>query len=188
MARKTTPHTLGDEVRKLRRLQGLSQEFLAGRVGVDQSFISKIELGERVYLGGDVVPKLCAALGVPAGHFDRYLAAPAPAKAAGALPPPAWSPWAKVIGPDHDQVLVTLRMAEADDDAPNGSWYVDYAQPAPENDLVVMSRSSLVFHEPDAKRKAREAFDKITDAEAPRLASVLKRVALDFSTPPGDAE
>src|SRR5438046_67985 len=54
----------GEALRTLRREAGISQRELAGKVGVDFSYISKLENGHLPAPAADTVIKLCAALNV----------------------------------------------------------------------------------------------------------------------------
>jgi len=40
-------HTVGNNIRELRKAAGLSQEELAARMDVDQAYISRLEAGEK---------------------------------------------------------------------------------------------------------------------------------------------
>lgn len=54
----------GDRLRELRQKKGLSQRALAEKVGVDFSYLSKIETGKAGYLpGADTIRALAQALG-----------------------------------------------------------------------------------------------------------------------------
>jgi transcriptional regulator with XRE-family HTH domain len=68
--------SFAEEVKKLREAVGISQADLARQIGVNQSFVSKVERGERPGLGADVYLKLCDALGVKCDHFREFLAPP----------------------------------------------------------------------------------------------------------------
>jgi transcriptional regulator with XRE-family HTH domain len=57
--------TFGEALRTLRREAGISQRDLAERVGVDFSYISKLENGHLPAPAADTVVKICSALGVP---------------------------------------------------------------------------------------------------------------------------
>lgn len=54
---------LGTRVLKLRRQRKMSQQELAQRVGVNQSFISKIESGEQTKPNAETLKGLARALG-----------------------------------------------------------------------------------------------------------------------------
>lgn len=71
--------TFGEEIKRLRAAKGLTQTQLAAACGVNQSFIAKIETGERPGVGADTLYGLCDALGVGCDHFRPFL---------GAVPPP----------------------------------------------------------------------------------------------------
>jgi transcriptional regulator with XRE-family HTH domain len=55
---------MGDHVKSLRDSKGWTQEKLAERAGVTQSFISQIERGARVKLSLENAGKIAHALGV----------------------------------------------------------------------------------------------------------------------------
>ena len=78
---------LDSEIRRLRELAGLSQAELAEKIGVNQSFISKLERGESARLGADVLFALCDALGVNCKHFRDHL--PKPGRPPATPQPPA---------------------------------------------------------------------------------------------------
>lgn len=67
----------GDEVKRLRGER--SQKSIADAVGVNQSFISKLEIGERDGIGADLLYRLCDVLGVPCDHFRAFFPAMPPA-------------------------------------------------------------------------------------------------------------
>ncbi|WP_329426873.1 helix-turn-helix transcriptional regulator [Streptosporangium sp. NBC_01495] len=52
-------------VRALRLSQGFSQVKLASRAGLDNSYVSRIESGQRLHPAPDVTLRLAEALGVP---------------------------------------------------------------------------------------------------------------------------
>ena len=60
---------LGSRVAKLRRERKLSQQELAKRVGVHQSFISKMESGEQANPNAEIVKNLAKALGCTADYL-----------------------------------------------------------------------------------------------------------------------
>lgn len=62
----------GRTLRELRRSKGVSQRELAGRVGVDFSYISKVENDRLPPPAADTIVRICEALGVAA---DELLAA-----------------------------------------------------------------------------------------------------------------
>lgn len=68
-----------EEVKRLRTAAELSQAQLGGMIGVNQSFIQKLESGERARLGADVYLRLCDALDVKCDHFREFLAPPSAA-------------------------------------------------------------------------------------------------------------
>lgn len=57
--------TFGETLRKLRRSKGISQRILAEKVGVDFSYISKIENNRLPPPAADTIVKICEALSVP---------------------------------------------------------------------------------------------------------------------------
>ncbi|MBQ4289861.1 MAG: helix-turn-helix transcriptional regulator [Clostridia bacterium] len=61
---------VGENLRKLRENVGLNQTSLAGFLGVDQSYISKVEKGERA-ISSDMLEKLAALFGVSTESFER---------------------------------------------------------------------------------------------------------------------
>jgi transcriptional regulator with XRE-family HTH domain len=56
--------TFGQSLRELRRSKGLSQRELARKVGVDFSYISKVENDRLPPPAADTIVKICEALGV----------------------------------------------------------------------------------------------------------------------------
>ena len=54
--------SLGERIRELRELAGLSGGELAERAGLERSYVSKVERGERVRLSLATLAKLCDAL------------------------------------------------------------------------------------------------------------------------------
>lgn len=81
-----TVSTLDSEIRRLRESLGLSQAELAEKIGVNQSFVSKLERGESARLGADVLFALCDALNVTCQHFREHLPASGRPPAAPATP------------------------------------------------------------------------------------------------------
>ena len=57
--------TFGQKLQELRRSAGLSQRDLAEQVGVDFSYISKVENDRLPPPAADTIVKICAALGMP---------------------------------------------------------------------------------------------------------------------------
>lgn len=57
----------GDLVRQRRELKGMTQKQLGDRAGVDQSYISRIENGDRVNIGSITMGRLQAALDADLG-------------------------------------------------------------------------------------------------------------------------
>lgn len=59
-------HTFGEALREYRRASGMSQRELAERIGVDFSYISKLENGRLPPPAADTVVGICGALRIPA--------------------------------------------------------------------------------------------------------------------------
>jgi len=57
--------TFGQKLQELRRSAGLSQRDLAAQVGVDFSYISKVENNRLPPPSADTIVRICAALGIP---------------------------------------------------------------------------------------------------------------------------
>lgn len=57
--------TFGQTLRELRRSKGMSQRSLAEKVGVDFSYISKIENNRLPPPAADTIVKICEVLSVP---------------------------------------------------------------------------------------------------------------------------
>ncbi|MGH8543779.1 MAG: helix-turn-helix domain-containing protein [Gammaproteobacteria bacterium] len=57
--------TFGHNLRELRRSKGVSQRDLAEKVGVDFSYISKLENDRLPPPAGDTIVKICKELGIP---------------------------------------------------------------------------------------------------------------------------
>ena len=64
---------LGEEIKRLRVAKELTQQQLADSLGVNQSFVAKLETGSRSGIGADVLYRLCDALGVPCDHFRKFI-------------------------------------------------------------------------------------------------------------------
>jgi transcriptional regulator with XRE-family HTH domain len=58
-------NTFGQNLRELRRSKGMSQRELAKRVGVDFSYISKVENDRLPPPAADTIVRICKALSVP---------------------------------------------------------------------------------------------------------------------------
>src|SRR5918995_5080792 len=65
-------NTFGRALREARRSEGMSQRDLAGTVGVDFSYISKVENGRLPPPAADTIVRICEALRVSS---DQLLAA-----------------------------------------------------------------------------------------------------------------
>ena len=61
--------TFGQSLRELRRSKDVSQRDLAEKVGVDFSYISKLENDRLPPPAADTIVKLCKELGVPADEL-----------------------------------------------------------------------------------------------------------------------
>jgi transcriptional regulator with XRE-family HTH domain len=61
--------TFGQKLQELRRSAGLSQRGLAEQVGVDFSYISKVENDRLPPPAADTIVKICAVLGAPADEL-----------------------------------------------------------------------------------------------------------------------
>jgi transcriptional regulator with XRE-family HTH domain len=59
------PKTFGQALRELRRSKEISQRELADKVGVDFSYISKVENDRLPPPAADTIVKICRVLGVP---------------------------------------------------------------------------------------------------------------------------
>lgn len=57
--------TFGQTLRELRRTQSITQRALAAQVGVDFSYISKVENDRLPPPSADTIVKICAVLSVP---------------------------------------------------------------------------------------------------------------------------
>jgi transcriptional regulator with XRE-family HTH domain len=57
--------TFGGKLKEIRRLKGISQRELANKVGVDFSYISKVENDRLPPPSSETIEKICEALGVP---------------------------------------------------------------------------------------------------------------------------
>ena len=67
--------TFGAELKRLREAAGLSQSGLAKRVGLNASYINRLESGEREPPRAETVSALAEALGVGGEERDRLLVA-----------------------------------------------------------------------------------------------------------------
>lgn len=67
------PRALGAYVYAARVQAGLSRGQLTGAIGVDPSYIARIESGERAKPGADVLQSLADALGIDAGELLVFL-------------------------------------------------------------------------------------------------------------------
>lgn len=87
-ARKPDPHRLGELVRQARQRLGMTQHEFALRVGVQGSFISKIETGRVKQPSLHFLGPLAAALDVPVTVlYEAATGSPAPIAGADATPP-----------------------------------------------------------------------------------------------------
>lgn len=59
-------HTFGHALREHRRASGLSQRELAERIGVDFSYVSKLENGRLPSPAADTIVSICRVLEIPA--------------------------------------------------------------------------------------------------------------------------
>ncbi len=66
--------TLAEEIRRLRKVAGLSQNALAEAVGVSQGFVTQLETGRSTGFSVDVLFRLAKALGVDCSHFEPWFA------------------------------------------------------------------------------------------------------------------
>ena len=57
--------TFGEKLKQTRRLNGISQRELATKVGVDFSYISKVENDRLPPPSSETIEKICAVLSVP---------------------------------------------------------------------------------------------------------------------------
>ena len=69
MSERVSSLPVGDLVSKIRRLSGLSQEELAGHLGMRQSQVSKMETGARNVLASE----LLAVVAVSGRHFTAVI-------------------------------------------------------------------------------------------------------------------
>ena len=60
-----SPQELGHMLKALRERKGLTQVELAEKAGVTQSYLARLEAGERENPSLDVLKRLAEALGVP---------------------------------------------------------------------------------------------------------------------------
>jgi transcriptional regulator with XRE-family HTH domain len=61
--------SFGQKLREIRRSKGISQRDLADKVGVDFSYISKLENDRLPPPAGDTIVKICEALNVPSDEL-----------------------------------------------------------------------------------------------------------------------
>lgn len=77
------PETVGDRVRRYRRLRKLTQDQLADRSDVDRRQIGRLEAGEVLEPAAETVRRLATAMGIPiralAEPLGWYSDEPAPA-------------------------------------------------------------------------------------------------------------
>jgi len=62
-------NTFGKKLRELRRFKGVSQRDLATKVGVDFSYISKVENDRLPPPAADTIVKICEVLDVPSDEL-----------------------------------------------------------------------------------------------------------------------
>ncbi|WP_067574457.1 helix-turn-helix domain-containing protein [Nocardia acidivorans] len=67
-----TGRYIGQQVRKYRRVRGLTQQVLADRIGVDRTMITRCETGERPIDSRDVLYRLAGALSVSVGDLTGH--------------------------------------------------------------------------------------------------------------------
>jgi transcriptional regulator with XRE-family HTH domain len=67
------PGTLGAYMRTAREQAGLSRGQLAAAIGVDPSYIARIESGERAKPAADVLQRIADALGIDSGDLLAFL-------------------------------------------------------------------------------------------------------------------
>lgn len=67
--------TMGSRIKKWRVRRGMSQRQLASAAGVDVSWISRLETGDRLNISLDGAKRICQALGISldylAGMYDE---------------------------------------------------------------------------------------------------------------------
>lgn len=89
------PMTFGEELARLMKAKGLTQQKLADMCKVNQTFVGKLMRSDKTRLGADVMLAICAAVDVPMDHFAPYLAPGA------TVPPP---PSLSSVLPDYGEV------------------------------------------------------------------------------------
>jgi transcriptional regulator with XRE-family HTH domain len=62
-------HDFSVRLRRIRRMRGLTQEALAGRLAVGQGWISRLESGTMHHVQAASLHRLCLALGVSADYL-----------------------------------------------------------------------------------------------------------------------
>lgn len=65
---QATRQAIGQRIRQLRKAQGLSQEKLALMVGVERSYLAKVEAGSR-NVSIDVLEKIADGFGLSLAEF-----------------------------------------------------------------------------------------------------------------------
>lgn len=67
------PDTLGACIRTVREQSGISQAQLAVSIGVDPSYVARIESGQRAKPAADVLQRIADALGIDSGDLLAFL-------------------------------------------------------------------------------------------------------------------
>ncbi len=64
-----TPKRLGAVVKQLREFRHMTQQELAKKARISQTYLSRLEAGERKNPGVKIAQRLAKALGVPVGEL-----------------------------------------------------------------------------------------------------------------------